>query len=163
MRCYHLSNMYLSSIQHGVQSAHSQMELFIKYKDSDNTTQSELLYEWGQYHKTMIILNGGFLSNMIEALEFFKNENNPYPFTAFYESEDAMGGMLTNIAIVLPEKIYKTSELIRTKMIDDHLNVNPQLPFDISDDVEAILADFGEFSEFEMELCVFMNNFRLAN
>lgn len=161
MRCYHLNNMYLSSIQQGIQSAHAQMELFVKYPS--NTPQGAFLFDWATNHKTMIVLNGGFLSDMQEALEFLNNPSNPYPFAEFYESQEAMGGMLTNIAIVLPEKIYTTAEFMRKRYIDGNLNVNSDLHITVSDMVEETLAGFGEFSDFEMELCNFMNGFRLAN
>lgn len=161
MRCYHLCNMYLSSIQQGIQSAHSQMELFVKYRK--NSAQKEKLYNWAENHKTMIVLNGGYMETMNSALDFFKNEENPYPYAYFKESPEALGGILTNIAIVLPEKIYVTSELMRKKLIDINLDVDTRLPMELVDETEETLAIFGEFSNFEIELCSFMNNFRLAN
>ena len=100
--------MYLSSIQVGIQSAHAQMELFCKYPAS--TPEGEQLYTWGMNYKTMICLNAGFNTEMLNIVEFLGHEDNTFPWAAFYESEEAMGGMLTNIAIVLPERIYGTSE-----------------------------------------------------
>jgi len=116
MRCYHFSNMYLSSIQVGIQSAHAQMELFVKYRpDTPDVSERyakkvETLYDWGHNHKTMICLNAGFNSEMQAIEDFLSSDDNPYPWASFYESEEAMGGLLTNIAIVLPERIYGTSE-----------------------------------------------------
>lgn len=161
MRCYHLSNMYLSSIQHGIQSAHSQMKLFIKY--SKESTKGEILYDWATNHKTMIVLNGGFLSDMQETLEFFNNPENPYPFSVFYESNEAMGGLLTNIAIVLPEKIYTTAEFMRKKYIDVNLKFDEKLNSTSVYQINKILDDFGQFSTYELELCDFMNKFRIAS
>ena len=111
----------------------------------------------------MIVLNGGFLSDMQEALEFLNNPENPYPVAEFYESQEAMGGMLTNIAIVLPEKIYKTAEFMRKRYIDGNLNTDPKLHITVVDEVEEILAGFGEFTTYELELCSFMNQFRMAS
>jgi hypothetical protein len=136
------------------------MELFVKY--TSDSPQERMLYDWATNHKTMIVLNGGFLSDMQEALGFFERPENPYPMATFYESEEALGGILTNIAIVLPEKIYKTSEFIRKRYIDGNLNVDPKLHITVVDTVEETLAGFGEFSQFEIELCSFMNNFRMA-
>ena len=171
----------MSSIQQGIQSAHAQMELFVKYKEQDlydyasstgenppehvvkASTKANMLYDWAKHHKTMIVLNGGYLSTMKEALIFLDVTENPYPFAEFYESEEAMGGMLTNIAIVLPEKIYQTSEFMRKRMIDNRLNVDTKLPIETSDEVEETMASFGVFSDYEIELCSFMNNFVLAN
>lgn len=161
MRCYHFSNMYLSSIQQGIQSAHAQMELFIKYKNK--TPEKDILFDWAENHKTMIVLNGGYLSTMVEAVHFFNTPKNPYPFSTFYESEDALGGILTNIAIILPEKIYKTSEFIRKRLIDKDHNIIKEIDADTFNDVVIKLQEFGYFTEFEKELCVFLNNFNLAS
>lgn len=161
MRCYHLNNMYLSSIQQGIQSAHAQMELFVKYVDP--SPRKEMLYDWGKNHKTMIVLNGGFLSDMAVALEFFNHPENPYPFAPFYESEEALGGILTNIAIVLPEKSYKLSEYLRNRILDDNLSVNQILSPEVAKEVYEFLDANPSFSDFEIELAKFMNKFRLAS
>lgn len=167
MRCYHLCNMYLSSIQQGIQSAHAQMELFVKYEKNlvpnYTSVQKQYLYAWAENHKTMIVLNGGFLNTMQDTLDFLSNEENTYPFAPFYESQEALGGILTNIAIVLPEKIYKTSELLRTKMIDENLSINPNLSFEMSSEIENIMSGFGKFTPFEIALATYMNMFKLAN
>ncbi len=172
MRCYHLSNMYLSSIQQGIQSAHAQMELFVKY-DADivpgyMSVQKTNLFTWAKEHKTMIVLNGGYVSHMQEALEFLSKESHPYPFAPFYESDDALGGILTNIAIVLPEKIYVAAELIRNGKVlpeynrDHILSINTTNAVEFSE-IDTLLKTFGVFTSFELELCMFLNKFRLAN
>lgn len=161
MRCYHLNNMYMSSIQQGIQSAHAQMELFVKYQTPTN--QKSMLYDWATNHKTMIVLNGGFLSDMVSAYQFFDSDKNPYPYVKFHESDEALGGILTNIAIVLPEKSYKLSELIRNRMVDAQLNIDPKLPEEVAADLRAILQGYGEYSQYEIELATLMNKFRLAN
>lgn len=153
--------MYMSSIQQGIQSAHAQMELFVKYQTLTN--QKSMLYDWATNHKTMIILNGGFLKDMVDTYSFFDSDENPYPYVKFHESDDALGGILTNIAIVLPEKSYKLSELIRNRMVDAQLNIDPKLPEEVAADLRAILQGYGEYSHYEIELATLMNKFRLAN
>ena len=122
MRCYHFGNMYLSSIQQGIQSAHGQMELFNKYvpQTDEDAVPDELftqLFDWSQNHKTMICLNAGDLYSMNEVYNFVNNSNNPYPYAKFNESADAMDGLMTNIAMVLPPKIYEVSKLLRSRSI----------------------------------------------
>ena len=134
MRCYHLCNMYLAGIHAGIQSAHAQMELFVKYKfpsinDSVNndkimdylskeivcaTRSAKMLYEWAENYKTTICLNGGYQSVLEEFYDFLLiNEgNNRYPFSMFRESKDALNGVLTNVAIVLPDYIYNVIPII---------------------------------------------------
>ena len=161
MRCYHLNNMYMSSIQQGIQSAHAQMELFVKYQNP--TTQKAMLYDWAAEHKTMIVLNGGFLSDMIAAYEFMDTDENPYPYVKFHESEEALGGILTNIAIVLPEKSYKLSEFLRNRFVDMQLKLDPKLPEETAAKVLESLQSFGKYTQYEVDLAAMMNNFRLAS
>jgi len=115
MRAYFFGNMYLSSIQQGIQSAHTIAEMSVKYycaMDGGDETGS-LFYEWASYHKTMILLNGGYSENLHELVSFFDSDSNPYPWAYFHEGRDALDGALTDVGIVLPEKIYETARLFR--------------------------------------------------
>lgn len=110
-RAYFLGNMYLSSIQQGIQAQHCTAEMFVKYREAVGDERSkkdamEKLYYWAAYHKTSILLNGGYKSEMDKMLAHFNNEYNLYPHAAFYESEEALGGVLTCIGIVLSNKVY---------------------------------------------------------
>ena len=116
MRCYHFGNFYMSSIQQGIQAAHAQMELVLKYKDRDeNCKQKQELFDWASFHKTMICLNGGMNDDLHDLLALMIDEGNKFAWAHFNESQEAMGGMLTNIAIVLPEVIYETAEKLRKR------------------------------------------------
>jgi len=135
MRCYHFGNFYLSQIQQGIQSAHAQMELFVKYKNIDfaqyvaenpyrsaaeypsmyerRVSKHVQLFDWAQNHKTMICLNGGMYSDLQDILKVVDNDDNPYPWASFKEDQNALAGMLTNIAIVLPEDVYDIAAVCR--------------------------------------------------
>lgn len=87
MRCYHFGNYYMSSIQQGVQSAHCQMELFVKYKEIDlydygtsigsnppihiyeAAEKADMLFDWAKNHKTMICLSAGNNKQLNEVKE----------------------------------------------------------------------------------------------
>lgn len=112
MRAYFIGNMYLSSIQNGIQAGHCISELFVKYQNSTPTASKDLL-DWATNHKTMILLNGGYNSVVTEFSDFLIAADNPYPWAPFFESEDAMGGMQTVVGIVLPQKIYETAAAVR--------------------------------------------------
>ena len=113
MRCYHFGNFYLSSIQQGIQAAHAQMELFVKYQDTGinyvedyQPTIDEIeyqqkvddLYDWAENHKTMVCLNGGALEDLKNIEELMLNPENKFPWSKFYEDESSLGGILTNIS-----------------------------------------------------------------
>lgn len=133
MRCYTFGNFYLSSIQQGIQAAHSVAELFVKYKEIDlyeyslstgnnpsihiceAADKADMLFDWAKYHKTIVCLNGGALVDLKNIEELMKDSDNKYPWSVFYEDEYSLGEILTNVAIVLPEEIYDTAAKIRSK------------------------------------------------
>ena len=58
MRAYFFGNLYMSSIQQGIQAAHAVADMFIKYSN-ENEPNYHPLREWATDHKTMILLNAG--------------------------------------------------------------------------------------------------------
>ncbi len=112
MRAYFFGNMYLSSIQQGIQAAHATAEMFTKY-DTCEYEKRDLLHAWASNHKTMILLNAGYSEEIHKLVEFFKNEKNPFPWAPFHEGVDALDGALTTVGIVLPEEIYNAAKNFR--------------------------------------------------
>lgn len=131
LRCYHFGHFQLSSIQQGIQGAHAQMELFVKYNIAESTEldnipeyapttpelqfieKTNMLYDWGKNHKTMICLNGGNTEGLHMVNDHLDSPDNPFPWANFHESEDAMAGLMTNVAIVLPDYIFNTASWLR--------------------------------------------------
>ena len=102
--------MYLSGIHAGIQTQHCTAELFVKYKN--NQEKLDVIYDWAENHKTTIILNGGFSSNLeviLNALNVYKCE---LPYASFYESKEALNSALTNVSIIIPERLYYLTENI---------------------------------------------------
>jgi len=122
LRFYTFVNFYLSSLQQGLQSGHCIHELFLKYRpeDSDDTNEfapapksskeEERVYDWAEYHKTMIILNGGAHEDILAKYEFLENNaaelSFPAPYDAFCEDQYSLGGLMTCVGIVVPEEIF---------------------------------------------------------
>lgn len=116
MRAYFFGNMYLSSIQNGIQSAHVVGELVVKYRPTPQriaVAQWKILIEWMDKHKTMVLLNAGYGEELHSLHKFFNETDNPYPWAPFHESKEALDGAFTSIGIVLPERIYNTSKVCR--------------------------------------------------
>lgn len=128
-----MCNFYLAGLQAGLQSAHTQHELAIKYLASTpyrNLTADESLREygarldrhtdakadyinWANNHKTLILLNGGMASDLIKFKEFLECNSPSYAWASFCEEEAALNGAMTNLGIVLPESMYKyTSQVL---------------------------------------------------
>lgn len=111
MRCYNINCFYLSGIHAGIQSGHAQKELSLKYLVKDNHRQGPqakaILVEYLEFHKTVIVLNGGMVGDLLKVEEFLAQEGNTdYAWASFRESEFALNGTLTNIALILPWHIY---------------------------------------------------------
>lgn len=104
LRLYSFGNMYLQGIQAGIQCQHATTELFVKYLPFEHRC-SDILYDWANNHKTTILLNG-VMAKDLEELSNFLDKNSTLPWSYFNESEDALGGVLTNICIIVPERIY---------------------------------------------------------
>jgi hypothetical protein len=154
MRAYYFVNWYLSSIQQSVQALHATSEMFVKYgpfEGRKHSMQYKMLIEWAKSHKTVILLNGGHNEDILNLYNFLYTKGHSYPWSEFYESEESLGGIMTAIGIILPERIYGTSEILRdVSLTADALN----LPNTI--DVPRNL------SPFELELIDRINQCSLA-
>jgi len=171
--------MYLSSIQQGIQSGHVISEMFVKYSpgfNDDSSGQYDMLYDWADNHKTMILLNAGYGENIHELEAFFEGTlgapgvtrlsevydgYSPYPFGIFHESDEALCGAATCFGIILPPKIYEGCNAMR-KVGRDKRSDEFQLF-----KRERILVLEGspaevQYNEWEVELMQRLGKFRLA-
>lgn len=129
MRCYHLGNFYLSSIQQGIQAAHVQHDMAIKYLTADSPTESHACsaedgyVEWATNHKTMILLNGGMASHLLDFEAFLKSESHGYAWASFREEVDALNSTITSVGIVLPEKMYNGNREIARMISQEKFGV----------------------------------------
>lgn len=167
MRFYGFGNYYLSSLQQGLQAAHSVADMFMKYQYSEDDVPSRqrVLLEWTAVHKTMVLLNGGNSAELYDLYGFFNDYNNPYPYINFYEDVQSLNGALTYVGIILPEKIYKTAALVRN-VPDAVTSVNSLTSFlsnqKLSDALTNAIEDTFEISEWEHELIKRLNTYSLA-
>ena len=125
MRAYFLTNMYLSSIQNGIQSLHCLHEMYNKYILAQQSTEFQTLDNWSRNHKTVIVLNGGMSGqdpahNDLERIEFmFNNRDNIYPWASF--REPSIGNALTCVGIVLPETVFNPDDVRRIPKFEQTL------------------------------------------
>lgn len=141
LRLYTFCNMYLSSIQQGVQSLHVLGELNNKYPPNlvhsdcgitrggsvrklDYTTR---LQDWQRNHKTVIVLNGGCGRDILDMFTLIDTEHMSYSFPApyayFCEDEKSLGGVMTAVGIVLPVNIFDAVSF--KKALELGYNVSP--------------------------------------
>jgi len=142
LRCYTFSDFMLSSIQQGIQSGHAAVELFNKYliEEGWQNGYAEVVQDWAANHKTMVCLNGGTYADVCDWLNFFENglvdHENDFPFVGF-EEEEAQGGNLTSVAVILPERIFEGAKALREHkwndsyvLVYDHLLKETRITFD---------------------------------
>jgi len=132
LRAYFFNNMYLQGAHSGIQSQHCTAELFVKYQWLDSECQTdesdtEILYDWAQNHKTTIVLNGGMSGDLQALVELFESNENPYTWAFFKETEYALNGALTNVGIILPEKIYNYDKDVAAKEESEGWGAIPEL------------------------------------
>lgn len=125
MRLYSLTNMYLSPIQKGIQTAHALHELYEKYHFSSHPASLKI-NQWAKDHKTIIVLDGGFQSAIAESVELFYDIYHTLhlPYAFFKEEENALNGALTAACIIVPESIYNMPETVTPTTIHAQWSAN---------------------------------------
>jgi hypothetical protein len=120
MKLFSFTNMYLSGLQAGLQTAHAVAALFRKYPHTigyeadigncciPGSLECDHLIDWADNFQTIIILNGGS-SEELSDLSVFLSHQNEYPYVQYRESEEAANNLLTCVAIVVPEKLCVSS------------------------------------------------------
>ena len=167
MRLYTFGNYYMSSIQQGIQAAHVVSELFIKYREDicfyneeytvrieelEHVQTTEDLYDWAYNHKTMVCLNGGNFQGLKDIETLFQDEQNKLPWATCYQDEMSLGGILTNVGIVVPEYIYENAAKIR----NNECTIINNAIWDYSHNHICSLSDF------EVKLINLLNSCQLA-
>jgi hypothetical protein len=127
MRAYFFQNMYLTGMHAGIQSQHTTAEMFLRYPQINMydyaravgsnpdakvvraAIRADELYDWAEFHKTTIVLNGGYAENLEELVKFLNTSENLHPWSYFKESKEALNGCITNVGIIVPEVVYKTT------------------------------------------------------
>lgn len=118
MRAYYFTNMYLSPIQKGIQTAHCTAEFFIN--TNPNSPEYSIICDWARNHKTMIVLDGGNhrqLADLYFGLKVIQ-QNYPLPVAIFNEDEQALNNATTCVGIILNEKVYEAASIVREGRLD---------------------------------------------
>lgn len=108
-RGYFFGNMYLSSLQQGLQAAHVIQKMSTRYSMLHSDIASKIFFDWCNDDRTIILLNGGAqrdLQDLASKLNLLTRHGTVYPVNYFEEEESALNGAVTSVGIVLPERIY---------------------------------------------------------
>jgi len=112
MRAYFFTNMYLSSIQQGIQPLHCVVDMM---RSPWPSHVAEVLHDWADNHKTVICLNAGPAGHILELYNILKNLGQALdlPYGHFCEDEYSLGGTMTTCGIIVPQPIYDVAKEIR--------------------------------------------------
>ena len=159
MRAYFFGNMYLSSIQQGIQAAHALAEIYEAVRGKRELGLQ--VKEWATNHKTMILLNAGYGENLHALVDRFTSPQNTYPWAPLFAEQAALDGAITSVGIILPGIIYNGASAIRLTSMEEvecgTYQNSKLLP-------EGLQPDFWKrLTEWEQELVLDLNNYRLAS
>ena len=108
-RLYSFTNMYISPIQRGIQTAHIVSEL------SQTIHNKDVYNQWASIDKTIVVLEGGNQKNLQNIYDSIacSSLSEVFPFASFHEDEDSLGGALTAVGIIIPDVVYEYTTMIR--------------------------------------------------
>jgi len=111
-RFYSFTNMYVSSIQKGIQTAHVVSDMSVSLMTPD---QKSAYDTWALNDKTVIVLNGGnqAMLDVIYSLAIPFGKKHGLPVVKFHEDEQSLNGALTAVGIILPETAYENAKSLR--------------------------------------------------
>lgn len=172
LRAYYFGNMYLSSIQQGIQAAHATADMFVRYQPfitdeecDQPCDQYSMLTDWAANHKTMILLNAGYSAEIHDLVQFFDNVENPYPWSSFYESHDALDNAITTVGIVLPEYIWVGARQLREGPMRQRDEIREQMVSSGTvtwiDPADQCTVSY-DINRWEFQLIERLNNYGLA-
>ncbi len=167
MRAYFFGNMYLSSIQQGIQAGHVIAEMSLCYSAMASTSGPGMFTEWAADHKTMVLLNAGYSEEIRQLATYFDREDG-YPWSMFQESGEALDGAVTCVGIILPEKIYGLAKRLR----DEPLHHRQIIEHEVTthgavairgEHTESGEGETWEYMKWEWDLVNRLNRYSLAS
>ena len=109
MRAYFWGNFYLSSIQQGIQALHTMGNMFVKYPGVN--PEADMLYEWADKHKTVVVMNGGDSHDLHEIAHVIAAQDK-YPWATF--TEEGIMDALTCVGIVVDDRLVDHINEVRS-------------------------------------------------
>ena len=154
---YCVVNQYIAGIHAGIQSAHAISEMFLDYPQRRNNA-GNLLWDWTDRDKTVIVLNGGYQSSLQELCEKLKPLSGTYPWASFCEEQEALNGAMTAVAVVLPEYMYAPQYAEVVDLVKLPGYTPPQIANQYRDEMGNTIHNY---TQPEKELITMIKSFRL--
>lgn len=101
----------LKTIQQGIQSGHSAVNLLKKYciRPVEGTTavQREITETWAYRDETFILLTADSFEGLHDIIDLLESEENHWPFDVFKEDYRTLAGLETAACVVVPKELFK--------------------------------------------------------
>lgn len=138
---------YLKELQCGIQTTHVLGEMISKYYRRSQF--SEVINEWANKHKTIVLLNAINADGVKAVLSRLQlsAENAGVPFASFHEDARSFDGAITGCGFIA------TSEIAEEAQLDRDESVSPEIPEEWLDHWGAksicatSLRDCGDYDE----------------
>jgi len=109
MRAYFFTLNHLSGIQKGIQAGHCLAEIWLRSERI--LSLRNIMHEWANKHKTMIVLNGGDCTVLLKLSGQLAIHWSDLRLPWGYFHEDAsLNNAMTAVGIIVPESIYAETE-----------------------------------------------------
>ena len=132
-------------------------EMFLDYSRRRNNA-GNLLWDWADRDKTVIVLNGGYQSSLQELCEKLKPLSGTYPWASFCEEQEALNGAMTAVAVVLPEYMYAPQYAEVVDLVKLPGYTPPQIANQYRDEVGNTIHNY---TQPEKDLITMIKSFRL--
>lgn len=100
-----VNNLYMSPIQLGIQTAHAATNMSIAYGHED--TRYDMYVEWASTNPVIMICQGHNVAGLQDLASTLGPlaERLILPFTTFNEDQASLGGVITAVAVLVPERL----------------------------------------------------------
>jgi hypothetical protein len=103
-RLYCLTNIYISSLQKGLQTAHVVSDLALAARG--DSAADQVFSAWASQDRTIIILNGGNSLSLERWQQWLQQCGQRWPWAAFREDQQSLNGAITAVGMIVPESVY---------------------------------------------------------
>ena len=164
---FFLNHVYLSETQYGVQALHATSRMFLKYALYQPQVQEakDILHTWAKDYETVVFLQGGYQKHLQEIFAFLDQNDHPYPYVSFCESEEALNGAMTCVGIIADERLLAGREEMRKVMKLPRTDFGRQT----FERTNSLVVQYGEadfkdetYTDFEVELMKLLDRAKTA-
>lgn len=108
-----VNNLYMSPIQWGIQTAHCVSSLMAEYfqRQSELPNRFDAVMEWAVGSPTIIVCQGTNVAGLTALNDTLGPlaDKLDLAWTRFHEDEESLGGVITSVAVLVPETLYDCS------------------------------------------------------